>query len=135
MVTFACLNLVEDVYPSLANNTNAMDLIFCRNVLMYFSGEQIRKVVANLRRSLVDGGRVGGERHRGLAGSVRRVCARRDSGITLYRRKRRHAGRGGPAAVASLAGAASQTGAAASHKPRPAQWHRRITSGGAAVGE
>jgi len=58
MVTFACLNLVEDVYPSLANNTNAMDLIFCRNVLMYFSGEQMRKVVASLRRSLVDGGRL-----------------------------------------------------------------------------
>ena len=58
MVTFACLNLVEDVYPSLATNTNAMDLIFCRNVLMYFSGEQMRKAVANLRRSLVEGGRL-----------------------------------------------------------------------------
>ncbi len=56
MVTFDCLNLVEDVYPSLANNTNAMDLIFCRNVLMYFSREQQCKVVANLRRSLVEGG-------------------------------------------------------------------------------
>ncbi len=58
MVTFACLNLVEDVYPALANHTNAMDLIFCRNVLMYFSGEQLRKVVANLHRSLVEGGRL-----------------------------------------------------------------------------
>ena len=59
MVTFGCLNLVEDVYPALANDTNAMDLIFCRNVLMYFSQEQLHKVVANLRRSLVpDGGMV-----------------------------------------------------------------------------
>ena len=58
MVTFACLNLVEDVYPALANNTTAMDLIFCRNVLMYFSREQARKVAANFRRALVDGGRL-----------------------------------------------------------------------------
>jgi chemotaxis protein methyltransferase CheR len=58
MVTFTCLNLVEDVYPSLATNTNAMDLIFCRNVLMYFSGEQMRKAIANLHRSLVEGGRL-----------------------------------------------------------------------------
>ena len=31
MVTFAYLNLAEDIYPSPLNNTNAMDLIFCRN--------------------------------------------------------------------------------------------------------
>ena len=37
MVEFGCLNLVEDVFPSLTNNTNAMDIIFCRNVLMYFT--------------------------------------------------------------------------------------------------
>ncbi|MDE2258962.1 MAG: protein-glutamate O-methyltransferase CheR, partial [Betaproteobacteria bacterium] len=37
MVTFSYLNLAEDAYPSLVNNTNAMDVIFCRNVLMYFS--------------------------------------------------------------------------------------------------
>ena len=29
MVEFACLNLAEDVYPSILNNTNAMDLILC----------------------------------------------------------------------------------------------------------
>lgn len=56
MVTFGCLNLAEDVYPSLATNTNAMDIIFCRNVLIYFSPEQLRKAVANFHRSLRDGG-------------------------------------------------------------------------------
>jgi len=55
-VTFSCLNLADDIYPSLTNNTNAMDVIFCRNVLMYFTVEQARKVIENLRRSLVDGG-------------------------------------------------------------------------------
>lgn len=56
MVTFGYLNLADDVYPSLCNNTNAMDLIFCRNVLMYFSPERVEKVVHNLHRSLVDSG-------------------------------------------------------------------------------
>ena len=53
MVTFDCLNLIEDVYPSLANDTNAMDLIVCRNVLMYFSREKMRTVAAKFHRSLV----------------------------------------------------------------------------------
>ena len=56
LVTFAHLNLVEDVYPSLETDTNAMDVIFCRNVLMYFTGSQMQNVVRNLRRSLVEGG-------------------------------------------------------------------------------
>jgi chemotaxis protein methyltransferase CheR len=55
-VTFAHLNLVEDVYPSLATDTNAMDLVFCRNVLMYFTLPQARRVAVNLRRALVEDG-------------------------------------------------------------------------------
>ncbi len=56
MVTFAALNLAEDVYPSLINNTNAMDVIFCRNVLMYFSRAHATRVAAKLHASLMDGG-------------------------------------------------------------------------------
>lgn len=56
LVTFACLNLVGGDYPSLANNTNAMDLILCRNVLIYFSAEQARGVALGLGRSLVEDG-------------------------------------------------------------------------------
>ncbi len=56
MVTFSYHNLAEDAYPSLLNNTNAMDIIFCRNVLMYFSQERIKKVVQNLYLCLVEGG-------------------------------------------------------------------------------
>jgi len=55
-VTFSYVNLAGDVYPSLWNNTNAMDVILCRNVLMYFGAEQAGQVVAKLRSSLVDGG-------------------------------------------------------------------------------
>jgi len=56
LVTFSYLNLAEDVYPSLVNSTNGMDIIFCRNVLMYFTPEQSAKVIKNLYHSLVDGG-------------------------------------------------------------------------------
>ena len=56
MVIFEYLNLAEDVYPSLLNNTNAMDLIFCRNVLMYFSTDTAKKSVNGFYKSLVDGG-------------------------------------------------------------------------------
>lgn len=86
MVTFACLNLVEDVYPALANQTNAIDLIFCRNVLMYFSGEQLKKVVANLHRSLTEGGQLlvsATEASRELFGDFSPVEI---PGIALYRK-------------------------------------------------
>lgn len=56
MVSFSYLNLAEDAYPSLVNSSNAMDLILCRNVLMYFAQDRARKVVDKLQRSLVDGG-------------------------------------------------------------------------------
>jgi chemotaxis protein methyltransferase CheR len=56
MVAFSYLNLNLDPYPSLATNTNAMDIIFCRNVIMYFSDEVMRRVIGNLYDSLRDGG-------------------------------------------------------------------------------
>jgi chemotaxis protein methyltransferase CheR len=56
LVTFSYLNLNLDPYPSLATNTNAMDVIFCRNVIMYFSPEVMRRVIGNLYDSLRDGG-------------------------------------------------------------------------------
>lgn len=55
-VTFSCLNFADDVYPSLVTNTNAMDVILCRNVLMYFSPVWVKKVARNFHRSLVDDG-------------------------------------------------------------------------------
>ncbi|OGT83674.1 MAG: hypothetical protein A3H91_10335 [Gammaproteobacteria bacterium RIFCSPLOWO2_02_FULL_61_13] len=56
MVTFSYLNLADDVYPSLVNGTNAMDVIFCRNVLMYFARKMAKGVIDKLQRSLVEGG-------------------------------------------------------------------------------
>ena len=56
MVTFAYLNLVEDVYPSLATNTNAMDLILCRNVAIYFPEAVMREIAGRFYRCLLPGG-------------------------------------------------------------------------------
>ena len=56
MVTFATLNLIADPYPALLNNTTAMDIILCRNVMMYFAQEQMNSVLARLYLSLVEGG-------------------------------------------------------------------------------
>ncbi|MGD0584879.1 MAG: CheR family methyltransferase [Oryzomonas sp.] len=56
MVTFSVLNLAEDNYPSLSTNTNAMDIILCRNVLMYFEPTQQQKVIRSFQRSLLEGG-------------------------------------------------------------------------------
>lgn len=56
MVTFEQLNLAEDVYPSPFNNVYAMDMIFCRNVLMYFSPECAKKAVNGFYQTLTDNG-------------------------------------------------------------------------------
>ena len=56
MVVFEHLNLAEDPYPSLVNNTSAMDIIFCRNVLIYFDAPHARKVASGFYRSLLETG-------------------------------------------------------------------------------
>lgn len=56
MVTFNYLNLAQDIYPSVFNNTNAMDVIFCNNVLMYFKPDAAKKALERLYLCLVDGG-------------------------------------------------------------------------------
>ena len=56
MVTFTYLNLLEETYPSLLNDTNAMDIIFCRNVLMYFTPECAQLVAQRFYHSLIEGG-------------------------------------------------------------------------------
>ncbi len=56
MVKFSYLNLVEDVYPSFMNDIYALDIIFCRNVLLYFNTKQIRRVSERCYNSLLDGG-------------------------------------------------------------------------------
>jgi chemotaxis protein methyltransferase CheR len=56
LVRFDYLNLAENVYPSLFNDTNGMDLILCRNVLIYLAPEQAARWVRRLAKCLVEGG-------------------------------------------------------------------------------
>ena len=49
------MNLAQDCFPSLATDTNAMDVIFCRNVLIYFTPSHARRLVENLHHALLDG--------------------------------------------------------------------------------
>ena len=56
MVRFSLLNLVDDVYPDVKTNTTDMDVIFCRNVLMYFTPEQIKTCGKRFYKSLTSEG-------------------------------------------------------------------------------
>jgi len=55
-VTFTQLNLAEDSFPSLSTDTNAMDVILCRNLLLYFTPAHASRLVEKLGNALVDGG-------------------------------------------------------------------------------
>lgn len=56
LVTVSYLNLAEDVYPSVETGTNAMDIIFCRNVLMYFKPGHARRILHKLSLTLMPDG-------------------------------------------------------------------------------
>ncbi len=56
MVKFSYLNLVEDTFPTLFNDTNAMNMILCRNVLMYFTQKQIKKIIERYYHTLLEKG-------------------------------------------------------------------------------
>ena len=56
MVTFETLNLADDQFPSVRTNTHNMDVIFCRNVLMYFKPKEVVQVAHRFFRSLAEKG-------------------------------------------------------------------------------
>ena len=53
MITFAQMNLNDEVYPF---ETHQFDVVFCRNVLIYFSVEDQNKILKRLFRVLKIGG-------------------------------------------------------------------------------
>jgi len=87
MVTFHYLNLATDSYPSLFNNTNAMDIIFCRNVLMYLEPSLAKQVVRHFYRALVDEGWVLTSVTEGFHLLSSRFAAVAFPGVTLYQKK------------------------------------------------
>jgi len=56
MVTFLELNLAKDHYPSTTNNLHDFDVIFCRNVLMYFTANQIKRISNRFYRAVNENG-------------------------------------------------------------------------------
>ncbi|MBI3977187.1 MAG: protein-glutamate O-methyltransferase [Chloroflexi bacterium] len=56
LVHFAPLNLVEESYPSAAGGTLDLDLILCRNVLMYLAPELVDPIVQRFRAALAPAG-------------------------------------------------------------------------------
>ena len=114
-VTFSYLNLSDETYPSLQTGTNAMDFIFCRNVLMYFAPAQIAAVAERFHRCLLDGGYlvVSPVETPFLTGLP--FTAERHHGWTLHRK----AGKGRRAPEAK-ARAVLRPAAAAGRAPQPA---------------
>jgi chemotaxis protein methyltransferase CheR len=55
-VTVEYLNLTLDSYPSIATQTYGMDVVLCRNVLIYFGTDAISRVAALLQECLAPGG-------------------------------------------------------------------------------
>ncbi len=56
MVKFSYLNLIESNYPSSLNNTENLDIVFCRNVFIYLSPAHITEVSKRIFDSLIEGG-------------------------------------------------------------------------------
>ena len=56
MVRFAYLNLTADDYPAILNETNALDLILCRNVFIYLDEQVVQRSMARYAHCLVDQG-------------------------------------------------------------------------------
>jgi chemotaxis protein methyltransferase CheR len=56
MVTFKYLNLASNTYPAQINNTANIDIIFCRNVFIYFQQDTIDKVISRYKKCLSNNG-------------------------------------------------------------------------------
>ncbi len=56
MPHFTFLNLADDAYPSILTQTNAMDLILCRNVFIYFDKAVVDRVMQRFSHCLLPAG-------------------------------------------------------------------------------
>jgi chemotaxis protein methyltransferase CheR len=56
MVTFRCVNVFRDIFPSPSVGIYDMDLILCRNVFLYFHRHAIARVVEKMTDTLTFGG-------------------------------------------------------------------------------
>jgi chemotaxis protein methyltransferase CheR len=85
-VSFQYHNLIENAFPTLANNISTFDLIVCRNVMIYFGPDRMRKMILQFFDCLSPGGwlLVGpAEPNMQFFNSFRAVNA---PGVTLYQK-------------------------------------------------
>lgn len=85
-ISFQYHNLVEHAFPSLVNNLCKFDLIVCRNVMIYFDADRMRKMILQFYDCLAPGGwlLVGPtEPNMSFFSSFRTVNA---PGVTLYQK-------------------------------------------------
>lgn len=87
MVTFARMNLATDDYPSRASGTEAMDFIFCRNLLIDCTPTHIRRVAANFHRALNDGGWLAVSPSAASAGSFPQFAVASFPGVSLFQKR------------------------------------------------
>ena len=110
-VDFRYLNLSEDSFPSLSTGIWGMDVIFCRNVLIYFDAPTVERVARRLIASLSeDGWLLLGASDPAISAMVECEVVLTDAGLA-YRRK----GASGPADIRT-----GQEGAPADPDPHPA---------------
>ena len=55
-VAFQYHNLVKTPYPSVFHNLFAFDMIFCRNVMIYFNSDTVKRIVLQFQQALVKDG-------------------------------------------------------------------------------
>lgn len=126
MVAFDYLNLAEGRYPSVFNNTNAMDIVFCRNVLIYFDPSTVERVIEHLRSCLLPGGWLALGRSERVPDVVERLRPVVVRGDVWYRRDDSATAQ---AAVPAAAGAAPPVVRVARATPFPASLQRRFDDG------
>jgi chemotaxis protein methyltransferase CheR len=125
LVTFEERNLVEDD-PAFWRD-GVLDVIFCRNVLMYFSPEVVRRIVARFARVLAPGGFL----FLGHAETLRGVSTDfhlRHGHETFYYQLRGGPGDDGAAEVASAVARAAEPHAPAAAPAPASDWVAAIRS-------
>ncbi len=90
MVTFSQLNLVKNDYSQLVDNIYPMDMIFCRNVLMYFEPEVREQIIGRFSRLLSENGWLIFSPSESPCIRHPNLCPVQFPGVTLYKTSFKH---------------------------------------------
>ncbi len=129
MVTFAYLNLAESCYPSPFTRTEGLDVILCRNVVIYLPEAVICQAGQRFYRCLVPGGRLMVAPSEANAAFFPDFQAERLSKAIVYQKPAAARAPAAGMAVAALPASPARPGlpAAPLARARPAQQSRRLS--------